>query len=112
MAPVPSPAAIDVLYNATLATARRFSSYNFQNYFVRRTNDHFGKGGQQQQQQQSATMTQEQFDARTKELEVLKRAAEVNRMFEGPKLVVEHARPITGEYMMMAAVSSPSAFST
>jgi hypothetical protein len=29
------------------------------------------------------------------ELEVLKRAAEVNRMYEGPKLVVEHAQPIT-----------------
>lgn len=29
------------------------------------------------------------------ELEVLKRAAEINRMYEGPKLVVEHARPIT-----------------
>jgi len=31
----------------------------------------------------------------SKELEVLKRAAEVNRMYEGQKLVVEHASPIT-----------------
>lgn len=98
MAPTPSPAAIDALYNATLATARRFSSYNFQNYFVRRTNDHFGKASTPATgQQQQAGMSQEQYDARVKELEVLKRAAEVNRMFEGPKLVVEHARPITGE---------------
>lgn len=27
---------------------------------------------------------------------MVRRAAEVNRAFEGPKLVVEHAEPITG----------------
>lgn len=36
------------------------------------------------------------LEERSKELEVMKRSAEVNRMFEGPKLVVEHAQPITG----------------
>ncbi len=35
------------------------------------------------------------YEEQHKELEVLRRAAEVNRMYEGPKLVVEHARPIT-----------------
>jgi hypothetical protein len=30
---------------------------------------------------------------------VLKRAGEVNRTFQGPKMVIEHARPITGEHI-------------
>lgn len=44
----------------------------------------------------SAADIQKFYDTESKELEVIKRAAEVNRMFEGPKLVVEHARPIEG----------------
>ena len=35
------------------------------------------------------------YEEKKAELEVLKRASEVNRQFAGPKLVVEHARPIT-----------------
>jgi hypothetical protein len=35
------------------------------------------------------------YETKQAELEVLKRASEVNRMFAGSKLVVEHARPIT-----------------
>lgn len=35
------------------------------------------------------------YEKKTAELEVLKRAAEVNKMYAGPKLVVEHATPIT-----------------
>lgn len=45
-----------------------------------------------------ATFDQNAFEKKVKELETLKRCAEVNRMYEGPKLVVEYARPITSEF--------------
>jgi len=35
------------------------------------------------------------YETKTAELEVLKRSAEINRMYAGQKLVVEHAQPIT-----------------
>ena len=44
----------------------------------------------------TAQEIQKFYDTESKELEVIKRAAEVNRMYEGPKLVVEHATPIEG----------------
>ena len=43
----------------------------------------------------SAEALSQFYDGHVKELEVLKRSADVNRMFEGPKLVVEHPRIIT-----------------
>ena len=39
--PVPSPQAILRLYGTTLRAARAFSSYNFRQYFVRRTKSAF-----------------------------------------------------------------------
>jgi hypothetical protein len=35
------------------------------------------------------------YETKKEELEVMKRSAEINRMYAGQKLVVEHARPIT-----------------
>lgn len=41
MAAPPSPRAILSLYGSTLRTAKSFSSYNFRNYFLRRTKENF-----------------------------------------------------------------------
>jgi hypothetical protein len=35
------------------------------------------------------------YETKKEELEVLKRSAEINKMYAGQKLVVEHATPIT-----------------
>ncbi|KAI9635325.1 putative mitochondrion protein, partial [Dioszegia hungarica] len=87
------------LYKATHASASRFASYNFHNYFVRRTDETF-RPVIQSLESDPKSMTPEAvtrfLEERGQELEVLKRSAEVNRLYEGPKLVVEHATPITG----------------
>jgi hypothetical protein len=105
MAPnAPSPAQIRSLYQSLLQTSSRFGSYNFKTYFTRRTREKFEPIIQSLESSNGGAGAaaaqvdlQQFFVDQSKELEVLKRAAEVNRMYEGPKLVVEHASPITGE---------------
>jgi hypothetical protein len=94
----PTAQQLDQLYKQTLAASKRFASYNFREYFVRRTNERFtpllsfsGHEGKI-----DASLDQKWWESRVRELDVLKRAGEVNRMFQGPKMVIEHARPITG----------------
>jgi hypothetical protein len=90
---------VQALYKATHASASRFASYNFHNYFVRRTDETF-RPIIASLEKDSSSMSSEAvtrfLEERSQELEVMKRSAEVNRLFEGPKLVVEHATPITG----------------
>lgn len=99
MAPAPSLAQVQALHNSLLTASKRFATYNFNEYFVRRTNETF-KPVLASLSSPSSTSTDASdlrkfFDEQKMELEVLKRAGEINRMFEGPKLVVEHAKPIT-----------------
>ncbi|EJU01328.1 hypothetical protein DACRYDRAFT_22505 [Dacryopinax primogenitus] len=84
----PTRAQILNLYTATLRTARTFSSYNFRNYFVRRTKESFRKNSDESDPAKVLELYQDGL----KELEVLRRAAVVNRLYEGPKLVVEKER--------------------
>ncbi|WVQ97893.1 hypothetical protein IAU59_005010 [Kwoniella sp. CBS 9459] len=104
MPPAPTLTQIQSLYNSTITAASRFASYNFHNYFLRRTDQVFKPvldslsppaGSEVTASSPDPNALSKFYEEQTKELEVIKRAAEVNRMFEGPKLVVEHARPIT-----------------
>lgn len=103
MPPAPSVTQIQSLYSASVTAAQRFTSYNFHNYFLRRTDEVFKPvlaainpppGSTPAKPLESAELAKF-YEEETANLEVMKRASEVNRMFEGPKLVVEHARPIT-----------------
>ena len=103
MPPAPTLTQIRSLYNATLTTATRFTSYNYHNYFVWHTHNAFKPilsaldpppGSTPLPQPDPASLAKF-YEEQNQELEVLKRAVEVNRAFAGPKLVVEHARPIT-----------------
>ncbi|WWC59412.1 uncharacterized protein I303_101968 [Kwoniella dejecticola CBS 10117] len=104
MPPAPTLKEVQSLYAAFQNTSHRFTSYNFHNYFLRRTHLAFKPvleslnpqaGSEVQAKQLDPAQLSKWFVEQQKELEVIKRAAEVNRMFQGPKLVVEHARPIT-----------------
>lgn len=93
----PTLESLQSLYKQHLSTASLFSSYNYRRYFVRKAEETFapvlkssGNGGQE-------SVDAKWLEAREKELEVLKRSAEINRTFQGPTLVVEHAMPITCE---------------
>lgn len=95
----PSSQQLDQLYKQTLAASKRFASYNFREYFVRRTNERFTPllSSSATSGNVDASVDQKWWEKRVQELDVLKRAGEVNRTFQGPKMVIEHARPITGE---------------
>ncbi|KAJ9123969.1 hypothetical protein QFC22_000760 [Naganishia vaughanmartiniae] len=80
-----------------MTASSRFSSYNFSQYFARRAKLAF-EPYLQTENAPKATNTEELarfYKDKTEELEVLRRSAEVNRMYEGPRLVIEHALPIT-----------------
>ncbi|CAE6421897.1 unnamed protein product [Rhizoctonia solani] len=79
------------LYAAMIRTSRSFSSYNFRNYFLRRTRTQFHEHLNEKDPAQIRTL----YDTGLRELEVLKRCAIVNRLYEGPRLVVER-KPIVG----------------
>ena len=120
----PTAAQVQSLYNATRAAASKFTTYNFRSHFIRRADEVFKPvisslqsgssssssstptasssssasttlGALDLSAPMSAQALTQFYNEHVKELEVLKRSAEVNRMFEGPKLVVEHPRIIT-----------------
>ncbi|GHJ88634.1 hypothetical protein NliqN6_5036 [Naganishia liquefaciens] len=97
MSATPSPAQIRTLYQNTLAASKRFSSYNFGQYFLRRTQQTFEPYLQSDDKLQAAKSEElvAFYQQQTAALEVLRRSGEVNRMYEGPQLVIEHALPIT-----------------
>jgi len=76
------------LYTSMLRTSRTFASYNFRNYFIRRTRQVF----REHAGETDPARARQFLDEGLKELEVLRRAAVVNRLYEGPKLVVEKER--------------------
>ena len=71
-----------------LSTSRSFASYNFRSYFVQRT-QHVFKDVLDGNKTQSPERLQTFYDETRKELEVLKRAAVINQLYGGRKLVVE-----------------------
>jgi hypothetical protein len=82
---MPSRSQIISLYSALIRTSRSFSSYNFRNYFLRRTRTQFREHVGEKDPAQIRAF----YDSGLKDLEVLKRCAIVNRLYEGPRLVVE-----------------------
>ncbi|KZT28209.1 hypothetical protein NEOLEDRAFT_1058936 [Neolentinus lepideus HHB14362 ss-1] len=89
MSTPPTRNAILNLYASTLRASRAFSSYNFRQYFIRRTKSNFE---QIRNEQDAAKLTAFYNEAR-KELAVLKRGAVVNQLYGGWKLVVEDQKP-------------------
>jgi hypothetical protein len=93
----PSAKQIEQLYKQTLSASKQFASYNFREFFVRKTEQKFAPLLSQSSSSAADGIDKQWWDARIKELEVLKRSGQINRTFQGPKLVVEHAKPITGK---------------
>lgn len=88
---MPSKHNILALYANLLRTSRSFASYNFRNYFVRNTRVKFRMAAAETDPARIRSF----YDQMTAELKVLKRSVVVNRLFEGPKLVVEKPRTVT-----------------
>ncbi|KAH9974174.1 hypothetical protein BGW80DRAFT_1305638, partial [Lactifluus volemus] len=73
------------LYLSLLRTSRSFSSYNFREYFIRRTRSTFREIKKEQDPARRATL----YNESVKELAVLKRGAIVNQLYGGWTLAVE-----------------------
>jgi len=73
------------LYTSMLRTSRSFSSYNFKQYFVRKTKDTF-RAIQAERDPARATLL---YSDAVKELAVLRRSAIVNQLYGGWRLAVE-----------------------
>ncbi|EIM87549.1 uncharacterized protein STEHIDRAFT_121150 [Stereum hirsutum FP-91666 SS1] len=89
MAAVPSSKSLLHLYMSTLRTARSFSSYNFREYFVKRTQSTF----REIQNEKDPAKISAFYNDAVKELAVLRRSAIVNQLYGGWKLVVEKQKP-------------------
>ncbi|VDB83165.1 unnamed protein product [Peniophora sp. CBMAI 1063] len=90
MALPPSRRSILSLYSATLHTANSFSSYNFREYFLRRTKSTF----RQFQEESDPERLKAMYSDAKKDLQVLKRSAIVNRLYGGWKLAVEDQKVV------------------
>ncbi|KDQ56728.1 hypothetical protein JAAARDRAFT_36218 [Jaapia argillacea MUCL 33604] len=86
----PSKHAVLSLYASMLRTSRSFSSYNFREYFLRRTKSTFREI---QQNEQDPAKVSALYNDAVKEHAVLKRSAIVNQLYGGWKLVVEDQKP-------------------
>ncbi|KAE8538598.1 hypothetical protein D1P53_004960 [Cryptococcus gattii VGV] len=103
MPPAPTVQQIQSLYSATVTASQRFASYNFHKYFLRRTDEVFKPvlaslappASSAPSNPVDPSKLARFYEHQKTQLEILERASKVNRMYEGPKLVVEHARPIT-----------------
>jgi hypothetical protein len=92
MSSLPSRQARLSLYANLLRASRSFASYNFRSYFLRNTRTKFRLAASETDPSRIRAL----YDDFNKELGVLRRSAAVNRMYEGPKLVVEKPRVKTG----------------
>ncbi|KAG8950111.1 hypothetical protein FRC04_007965 [Tulasnella sp. 424] len=88
----PTKTQIRALYSSFIRTSRSFASYNFRTYFIRNSQEKF-RAHLQEKDPQRVT---ELYNQALQDLALLKRAAVVNRLYEGPKLVVEKPRIIVG----------------
>jgi len=73
-----------------LRSSRSFSSYNFREYFVRRTKGTF----REIQDEKDPAKLSAFYNDKVKELAVLKRSAIVNQLYGGWRLVVEDKQPV------------------
>ncbi|KAI0054748.1 hypothetical protein BV25DRAFT_1816581 [Artomyces pyxidatus] len=89
MANPPSAKSLLHLYASMLRTSRSFSSYNFRQYFLRRTKSSF----RAIQNEQDANKVSALYNEGVKELAVLKRSAIVNQLYGGWRLAVEDQKP-------------------
>lgn len=76
------------LYANLLRASRSFASYNFRSYFLRNTRTKFRVAAAET----DPARIQSYYDQFSEELKVLRRSAVINRLYEGPKLVVEKPR--------------------
>ncbi|KAH9984151.1 hypothetical protein BJV77DRAFT_953353 [Russula vinacea] len=81
----PSAKAILQLYASMLRTSRSFSSYNFREYFLRRTKSTF----KEMQNEKDPARVAALYNESVKELTALKRGAIVNQLYGGWTLAVE-----------------------
>ncbi|KAF8065105.1 hypothetical protein FPV67DRAFT_1562942 [Lyophyllum atratum] len=84
----PTRRAILDLYSTMLRTSRSFSSYNFREYFQRRTKDTF----REMQAETDPSRVRNLYSDAVKELAVLRRSAIVNQLYGGWRLAVEKER--------------------
>ncbi|KAJ3559540.1 hypothetical protein NM688_g283 [Phlebia brevispora] len=91
MATPPTREAFLHLYSSTLRASRAFSSYNFRNYFLRRTRNVF----REVQGETNPAKLSAFYNKQVEELAVLKRSAIVNQLYGGWRLVVEKDPPPT-----------------
>ncbi|KAF9530631.1 hypothetical protein CPB83DRAFT_762884 [Crepidotus variabilis] len=81
----PTKQAITGLYNSMLKTSQSFSSYNFREYFLRRTKDTFKAIEAERDPAKLSTM----YSQAVKDHVVLRRSAVVNQLYGGWKVAVE-----------------------
>ncbi|KAI0267295.1 hypothetical protein BC834DRAFT_70750 [Gloeopeniophorella convolvens] len=81
----PSAKSILQLYSSMLRTSKSFSSYNFREYFLRRTKSTFREIQNEQDPARVAAL----YNESVKEHTVLKRSAIVNQLYGGWTLAVE-----------------------
>ncbi|GBE83417.1 hypothetical protein BKA93DRAFT_760022 [Sparassis latifolia] len=92
MAAAPTKDSLLRLYSSMLRTSHSFSSYNFRQYFERRTRNAFHEIQNETDPAKLSTF----YNDKTKELAVLKRSAIVNQLYGGWRLVVEDQKPERG----------------
>lgn len=85
---VPSRTARLRLYADLLRVSRSFASYNFREYFLRNTRTRFRLAAAET----DSSRIRAHYDQFREELKTLRRSAVVNRLYEGPKLVIEKPR--------------------
>ncbi|KAH9059587.1 hypothetical protein EDB87DRAFT_1684658 [Lactarius vividus] len=85
MSSPPSAKSILQLYAQTLRTAKSFSSYNFREYFIRRTKSTF----KEIQGEKDPARVSALYSEASRDLTSLKRSAIVNQLYGGWTLAVE-----------------------
>ncbi|KAH8984922.1 hypothetical protein EDB92DRAFT_1454104 [Lactarius akahatsu] len=85
MSSPPSAKSILHLYAQTLRTAKSFSSYNFREYFIRRTKSTF----KEIQGEKDPARVSALYSEAARDLTSLKRSAIVNQLYGGWTLAVE-----------------------
>ncbi|KAH9038544.1 hypothetical protein EDB85DRAFT_2141771 [Lactarius pseudohatsudake] len=85
MSSPPSAKSILQLYSQTLRTAKSFSSYNFREYFIRRTKSTF----KEIQGEKDPARVSALYSEAARDLTSLKRSAIVNQLYGGWTLAVE-----------------------
>lgn len=86
---LPSKTQVLRLYHRFLTNAAKFDNYNFREYFLRKTKYEF---------RQAQNLTQKQdiinaYNDALQKFDILKRQAEISKMYHFEKLVVEHSQP-------------------